>query len=175
MAESTTQGALFSGTVLRMGIRYLAISIDQQDYDHLRVGVCDTCGEQPQLRERDYVDEERRDTLDLDKSWGFYQRVLASEPPRPAAALVHGDVTHTSYGWRSYRGLIDSEEVTRVADDLASVTPELVLTRLLVHPRYGDGARAQQDVEYVSHFLPAAQEFTRRVADEGRAIVYYIG
>lgn len=158
-----------------MGIRYLAISIDEQDYDHLSVGACTTCGEWPQLRDLDYPEEERRHTLDLDKSWGFYQMVLASEPPRPAAALVHGDVTHTSYGWRSYRGLIGAYQVAGIAGDLASVSADFIRTQLQEHPRYGDDARAQEDIEYVIHFLPEAQAFTQRVADEGRAILYYIG
>jgi len=158
-----------------MGIRYLAISIDQQDYDHLCVGECTTCGERPQLRDLNDLEEEQRHTLDLDKSWGYFQTVLGSEPPRAASALVHGDVTHTSYGWRSYRGLISPDQVARVADDLASVSADLVRERLLEHRRYGNDDRTQQDIEYVTSFLPEAQAFTRRVADEGRAILYYIG
>jgi hypothetical protein len=47
-----------------MGIRYLAISIDEQDYERLRVGTCATCGEEPQLRDL----EDERASLDLDKS-----------------------------------------------------------------------------------------------------------
>jgi len=157
-----------------MGIRYLAVSIDQQDFEHLSVGICASCGEEPQLRDLDWEDEERRVTLDLDKSWGYFQSVLYSEPSRPSAALVHGDVTHTSWGWRSYRGLIDPAEAKRVADDLALVSVDLVRERVLLNPRFGDD-RAQQDFDYVCHFLPKAQEFTKQVADEGRAILYYIG
>ena len=156
-----------------MGIRYLAISIDQQDFEHLSVGTCATCGEQPQLRHLDYEEDARRETLDLDKSWGYFQRVLESDPVRPAASLVRGDVTHTGYGWRAYRGLIAPADVPGVAEDLATVTSELVRERVLLNPRFGD--RAEEDFEYVSHFLPEAQEFTKRVGDAGRGILYYIG
>jgi len=156
-----------------MGIRYLAISIDERDFAHLSVGDCVTCGEEPQLRRLDYEEDRNRETLDLDKSWGYFQHVLETQPPRPAAALVHGDVTYVGMDYRSYRGLISAAEVRRVADDLATVTTELVRQRVLVEPRYGD--RAQDNFDYVSHFLPEAKDFTRRVANEGRAILYYIG
>lgn len=82
------------GTLLSMGIRYVAISIDTDDFEHLDVGTCPTCGEEPQLREL----EEHRPSLDLDKTWRYFQSVLRSDPPRPAAALVSGDVTTTYWG-----------------------------------------------------------------------------
>ena len=156
-----------------MGIRYLAISIDQQDFEHLSVGPCATCGEQPQLRDLDDEEDARRETLDLDKSWGYFQRVLDSDPIRPAASLVRGDVTHSGYGWRSYRGLIAPADVPAIAEDLATVTSELLRERVVLNPRFED--RAQEDFEYVSQFVPEAQKFTKQVADEGRAILYFIG
>ena len=156
-----------------MGIRYIAISIDQQDFDHLSEGTCKHCGEEPTLRELDCGEDALRETLDLDKSWGYFQRVLAAEPQRPAAALVSGRVTDMPWGWRSHKGLLSPDEVAAVADDLASVSDELVRERLLAGPGVDD--RTERDIAYVCHFLPEAQAFTRRVADANRAILYYIG
>lgn len=160
-----------------MGIRYLAISIDQQDYEHVRRGTCQTCGEEPRLRDLGDEADTRRETLDLDKSWHYYQQVLATEPARPAAALVDGHVTNTYWGWRSHQGLLSNSDVAAIAQDLAKVTPALVRERLFAErsPGFGPDDRAQQDVDYVCHYLPQAQEFTQRVADEGRSILYFIG
>lgn len=162
-----------SATLVTMGIRYYAYSIDTEDYEHLLVGVCPTCGEQPQLREM----EDDRPTLALDKSWHDLQALLRAEPARPAAALVAGNVTNTYWGWRSHRGLLSPAEVREIAADIATVTTDFLRQRILVEGRHGDGPdeRSQQDFEYVSDHLAHAKEFTKEVADQGRAIVYYIG
>ena len=135
-----------------MGIRYLAISIDQQDFDHLRVGTCQHCGEEPQLREMDDPTDDRRDTLDLDKSWSYLQEVLHAEPARASAALVTGHVTNTGWGWRSYRGLIAADEVAAIAADLESVSPELIHQRLVTErrPGYETDDRARANASYVA-------------------------
>ena len=104
-----------------MGIRYFALSIDTEDYEHIKRGRCGECGELPTLRELD-DDAHHRESLDLDKGWRDFQ-CLFSDPIRPALALVRGDVTHTGYGWRSHRGLIGPSEAADVAADLATVAP----------------------------------------------------
>lgn len=159
-----------------MGIRYFALSIDLEDYEHLRVGTCPTCGEEPQLRDVEEEDE-RRTSLDLDKAWGILQWVLRTEPPRPAAALVEGRVKNAYWGWRSHRGILSPSEVKDVAADLATVTPDFLHQRIVIEGLRGTGAgdRADEDFEYTSEYLERAQEFVRLVADEDRAIVYYIG
>lgn len=159
-----------------MGIRYFALSIDEQDFDHISKGRCPSCGEEPTLRELGSEDD-TRDSLDLDKSWHYLQFVLRSDPPRPAAALVAGDVTTTYWGWRPHRGLLNPAQVAAIAADSATVSVELVRQRILVDGRWGEehSDRAQQDFEYVCDHLLRAQEFTKAVAGAGRAIRYYIG
>lgn len=159
-----------------MGIRYLAISIDAEDYEHLSKGPCPSCGEHPQLRDLDY-DEDDRETLDLDKSWGYFQGLFHSDTPRPAYGLVAGAVTHTSMGWISFRGLLSTETVREIAADLATVTTDEIQQFFLVRGRRGAGpdARADEDCAYVSSFLTDAQAFTARAAEQGRGILYFIG
>ncbi len=71
-----------------MGIRYLAISISEADFDHLSA--------RPERKaDRHRTLTKRVNALDLDKSWGFLRRFLAESGPRPAVELVAGDVTHT--------------------------------------------------------------------------------
>ncbi len=157
-----------------MGIRYYAYSIDTEDYKHLKVGTCPTCGEEPQPRR---LDEEERPSLDLDKSWHYLQWLLEAELPRPAAALVAGQVTNTYWGWKSYRGLLSAAEVEAAAADLATVTVSFLRQRMLVEGVRGEGPdeRSQENFDYVSQYLADAQAFLKEVASEGRAIVYYIG
>jgi len=158
-----------------MGIRYLAISVDTDDYDRISKGPCPSCGSRPHLRDDDY--EEERKTLDLDKSWGYFQSFFASGAPRPAAALVGGEVTNTPRGWISYQGAISPLDVAAIATDLATITTEELRHYFLVRGHWGDGPddRAQQDLEYVAQYLEGAQSFTAQVAQAGRGIVYYIG
>ncbi len=156
-----------------MGIRYLAISIDLDDYLRISAGPCPTCGTRPHPRERDY-DEPEADVLDLDKSWGYLQRVFDSAGLDAAADLVAGDVTHTWTGWISHQGTVAPDRVLAVAADLASVTAD----ELRRH--FQDGGewvndRSEEFFEYVSSYLAMAVKFTAKVADENRGIVYYIG
>ncbi len=156
-----------------MGIRYFAISIDLDDYERVSAGPCPTCGTRPTLRKHHY-DEPEPDTLDLDKSWGYLQRLFDSQPPRPASALVEGNVTHDDCGWIPFHGAIAPDRVGEIATDLAAVTPGELRSHFQTHGRWYD-ARSEQDFDYVKAHLADAVEFTAKVAAAGRAIAYYIG
>jgi len=155
-----------------MGIRYLAISVDNDDYERVKAGPCPSCGTRPSPR-YDY-DDPAETTLDLDKSWRYFQRILRG---RPSEILVDGEVTHTGYGWISHQGCLSPREVEVAAADLATITVQDIQKYFL-----GEKAnyltspnRAQDDCAYVTSYLSAAQTFTRGAAGAGRGIVYYIG
>lgn len=162
-----------------MGIRYLAVSIDNDDYERIKAGPCVTCGSRPHPRDDDDYgyDEEGYSppaTLDLDKTWRYLQSVLRD---RPSAALVEGHVTHTSRGWISHQGLLSPQEVEEVAVDFSQVTALDVRNCLTenAHRGFGLDDRLERDIEYVTHYLPAAQNFVREAASAGRGVMYYIG
>jgi hypothetical protein len=159
-----------------MGIRYSAISIDQEDYERIAAGPCPTCGAHPRRREPENDDEYWMgpDRLDLDKSWHYLQDVLHSPDPRPAYSLVAGDVTHTSRGWISYEGLIAPGDLRLVAADLASVGRDEVLRNFQINGQWKDD-RSEQDFHYTYDHLGHAVAFTKKVAEDGRAILYWIG
>lgn len=97
-----------------MGIRYLAVSISETNFNHL--------SSDPTAMLIETEADEARRALDLDKSWGYLQRYLTESGPRAAAELVAGDVTHTSDGWIPYRGLVSPERVRAAAQDLALIS-----------------------------------------------------
>lgn len=91
--------------------------------------------------------------------------------PAPRAGKNH------DWGWKSYRGVLSLFEVKDVASDIATVTRDFLHQRILVEGAWGDGPtdRAEQEFEYVSEYLDEAKAFVQHVADDDRAIVYYIG
>lgn len=106
-------------------------------------------------------------TLDLDKCYPELQRLLHGEKPRPSHALVEGHVTHTPYGWRSFRRVLDPEQVRAIADDLDQILAS-ALDREQIECRFNDGA-------CVAVNLARARDFARRVTDAGFGIHYSIG
>ena len=156
-----------------MGIRYLAISIDLDDYLRISAGPCPTCGARPHTREPEYGQPEP-DVLDLDKSWGYLQRLFDAFDLRAAAELVAEHVTHTSTGWISHQGTVAPDSVSALARELAGVSVEQ--TRDLFQEN-GEGAddRSEDDFDYVHSYLTRAVSFAEKVAHDGRGIVYYIG
>jgi hypothetical protein len=156
-----------------MGIRYLAVSIDLDDYLHISAGPCPTCGTRPHTREPDYGVPEP-DVLDLDKSWHYFQRVFHSTGLDAAAELVAGDVTHTSTGWISHQGTVAPDRVADLTRELASVTTDQLQSLFQENGGWVD-ERSEGDFDYVSSYLARAISFTSKVAQEDRGIVYYIG
>jgi hypothetical protein len=149
-----------------MGIRYLAVSISEVEFDRLSAD--------PTAARLDDEPEDEDQALDLDKSWGYLQRYLAESGPRPAAELVAGDVTHTDRGWISHRGLLSPSRVESVAADLSTITQAQLQTFFGVSETEGT-ERDMEDYCYVSSCLARAVEFTAEVAASGRGIVYWIG
>ena len=156
-----------------MGIRYVAISIDADDYLHISKGPCPACGTRPHPREPEY-DEPDRDVLDLDKSWHYLQRVFRSTGLAAASKIVAGNVTNTRTGWISHQGTIAPDQVGQVALELASVTPDQLRAQFTEHNRWIDD-RSESGFEYVAANLAAAVKFTAKVASDTRGVVYYIG
>ena len=164
------RGATFDG----MGIRYFAISIDNDDYERISRGPCPACGAQPHPNDDDDL-ESPAETLDLDKAYWMLQRVFATLDLNKAIQLVAGGVTHTPRGWISYRGLLSPDVVQEIVDELATVDAEKVRRQMLDHRiGYGDD-RVQQDAEYAVEFFNRAKEFLRTVSSQGRGVVYNIG
>lgn len=155
-----------------MGIRYLAISIEMDDYLRISAGPCPTCGARPHARERD--DEPEADILDLDKSWSHFHRFFESSGLHAAADLVAGGVTHTTTGWISHQGAIAPDRVPAVAADLAGVMVDQLRSHFRTGARWVDD-RSKEHFEYVRSYLAAAVRFTAKAAEESRGIVYYIG
>lgn len=149
-----------------MGIRYLAVSISEADFNRL--------SSEPPAMLIELEDDGARDGLDLDKSWAHLQRYLEESGPRAAGELVAGDVTHTSDGWIPYRGLVSPERVRAAAADLATITQPLLQAFFGVSETEGT-SRDMEDYCYVSEYLRRAVEFIAEVALEKRAIVYWIG
>jgi hypothetical protein len=156
-----------------MGIRYLAISIDVDDYLRISAGPCPTCGARPHTREPDDGMPEP-EVLDLDKSWGYLQRLFESTELEAAAELVAGNVTQTSRGWISHQGTVAPDRVTALTHELASVTTDQLRNLFQENGEWAND-RSEGDFDYVSSYLARAIEFTAKVARESRGIVYYIG
>jgi hypothetical protein len=156
-----------------MGIRYFAVSVDLEDYERVSAGPCPTCGARQHPREReDYFDESVN--LDLDKSWGYFQRIFDSLDLPAAAELVAGDVTQTSTGWISHQGAIAPHRVEQIMAEFELVTQDDVRNLFQKDAVWHD-ARSEGDFDYVLSHLERALQFLKRVEGEQRGIVYYIG
>jgi len=156
-----------------VGIRYLAISIDLDDYLRISAGACPTCGARPHTRQPDYGQPEP-DVLDLDKCWGYLQRLFDSMDLRAAAELVAGHVTHTPTGWISHQGTVAPDRVPALAHELASVSVDQTRSLFQENGEWADH-RSEGDFGYVSSYLTRAVSFAEKVARDNRGIVYYIG
>lgn len=109
-----------------------------------------------------------RPTLDLDKCYPELQWFLGGDEPRPSYALVEGAVTHTGYGWESFRRTLDIEQTKTIADDLDDLlaSPEALD---LPACRFGDVR------DCAGQNLVEARGFARQVADAGFGSHYLIG
>jgi hypothetical protein len=156
-----------------MGIRYLAVSIDLDDYVRISAGPCPSCGARPHTREPDYGEPEP-DLLDLDKSWRYLQRLFDSLNLHAAADLVKGQITETPTGWISYQGTIAPDRVSAMARELATVSVEQTRSLFQENGEWADH-RSEEDFDYVRSHLTRAVSFAEKVAHDDRGIVYYIG
>ena len=148
-----------------MGIRYFAHPVSPRQIEQSRE--CPrVCLEGEDSWEHWAPNEEP--TLDLDKCYPELQRLLGGEVPRPAYALVEGDVTHMGYAWRPFRRTLDVDEVRKIADGLDDLLAAVDASDL-------PGCRFGSPRKCVAHNLPRARDFARRVAEAGFGIHYLIG
>lgn len=165
------RGATFDS----MGIRYFAITIDNDDYERISRGPCPTCGARPHPSDDDEL-ESPAETLDLDKAYWMLHRVFATLDLQKATQLVTGAVTNTPRGWISYQGLVSPDVVREMVDELATVDAETVRRQMLDHRiGYDDDDRVEQDAGYTVEFFQRAKEFLGTAGSRGRGVVYYIG
>ena len=114
--------------------------------------------------------------LYLDKCWNELQILLGPESglaDRPALQLVAGQVTHTETGWIPFERALNPVQVRAIAVDLATFE-EADIRRILPRLRRRDES-SEEEYEYVAQYLSDAQEFTARLASDGRGLVYLIG
>ncbi len=107
-------------------------------------------------------------TLNLDKCYPELQWILGGDEPRASFALVEGAVTHTGFGWQSFRRTLNVNETRTVADDLDSL---LAVPNAISVPK----CRFGSPHDCASENLVRARDFARRVADAGFGIHYCIG
>lgn len=158
-----------------MGIRYYAYPITAEQYDDAAKSPCRFHGSDP-LMDAWGPKEEQPEMLYLDKCWHELQVLFSTEPgvpDRAALRLVEGQVTHVEMGWIPHERALSPAEVAAIASDLATIGEADIRRSLPQLNRWHE--TPEQVYSYVAHFLTAAQEFTARLAADGRGLVYLIG
>lgn len=149
-----------------MGIRYYAYPIDRDLVELASRDPRAFLSDDP-LMDAWGPPEERPPMLYLDKCWSRLQMLFGdgSERPRASAALVHGQVTHTGYGWIPHIQVLDPADVAEFARDIVCVDEEEV--RALTDD--------ETERDYVLRYLADAKGFVTRLAARGDGLVYLIG
>lgn len=158
-----------------MGIRYYAYPITRSDYPRALADPGRFLSWDP-LMDAWGPAELRPEMLYLDKCWSYLQALfgpLPGELPRPAFHLVVGQVTHTSTGWISYKRALSPAEVEGIATDLAQFDEATIGRQLTGIDMFDESS--DEKVAYVAQFLRNARDFTSRLAEDGRGLVYMIG
>jgi hypothetical protein len=158
-----------------MGIRYYAYPIDADQYEEAVKDPCRFHGSDPLMDAWGPTDEQP-EMLYLDKCWHELQVLFSTGSgvaDRPALSLVEGQVTHVEMGWIPFERALSPAEVAEIASDLETIG-EADIRRLL--PQLNRWNETPEQVySYVANFLANAQEFTTRLAADGRGLVYMIG
>lgn len=97
-------------------------------------------------------------------------------PAEMGLDLVRGDVRYPRgviHGYECHYEVLDPNQVEVVARHIARYDKADVLALYIASGRLDD--RLRGDVNYVGHYLAAAQEFTARQAEAGNGLVYRIG
>ncbi|RNE63806.1 DUF1877 family protein [Cryobacterium tepidiphilum] len=158
-----------------MGIRYCAYPITRDEYPRALATPSLFLSQDP-LMDAWGPQDLRSEVLYLDKCWSYLQTLfspLPGELPRPAFHLVVGQVTHTRTGWISYQRALSPDEVDRVATDLAQFDDATISARLTGIDMFNEPS--DRKVAYVAQYLSSAREYTARLAEDGRGLVYMIG
>ena len=126
------------------------------------------------------IDPEPRpqpEMLYLDKCWRELQWLFGDEdgPFRRSFDLVRGEVTMTPCGWIPYFGVLDADEVTAVAQNLAEVTAADVDHLLEGHAELCRGDDVDGERRYILEFLGRAQQFLASMTKRGSGLIYMIG
>lgn len=158
-----------------MGIRFYAYPINADEYQLAVTNPCPFHGSDP-LMDAWGPRESKPVMLYLDKCWKEMQNLLApspGQPDRPALQLVEGQVTFTPQGWIPYERALSPEQVEAIAADLATVDDADIRRMASEFPSWY--VSSEQTYEYVAPYLAEAQQFTARLAQDGRGLVYLIG
>lgn len=159
-----------------MGIRYYAYPITSEQYPAALENPCPFHGDDP-LMDAWGDPDDAPEMLYLDKCWRELQVLLGPKSGienRPALQLVDGSVTDTPTGWIPYERALSPAEVHAIAGDLATVG-ESDIRRLMPLIAWRGAELEEGEYEYIAQYLAAAQEFTQKLAREGRGLVYLIG
>lgn len=156
-----------------MGIRYYAYPLPSELVAAARLDPSAYLSSDPLADAWGLDGHSRPQMLYLDKCWGLFQRLTYADPraPRPSYLLVEGHVTHTHDGWIPWTKVLDAVEVSRIADDLASINPG-DLDDLFAR---GGSCFRDDDRAYLESYLAQAQEFTADLRARGQGLVYMIG
>ncbi|TFD74493.1 DUF1877 family protein [Cryobacterium fucosi] len=158
-----------------MGIRYYAYPIAATDYLRALADPCQFLGTDP-LMDAWGPTTIRPEMLYLDKCWREFQGMLGPAPGVPARAafqLVEGQVTQVEMGWIAFERALSPAQVKAIAADLATVDDTDIRSLLASYPDRADSSEMEH--RYIGHYLAAAQEFSSRLASDGRGLVYLIG
>lgn len=147
-----------------MGIRYYAWPVPARLVPLALDDPCPFHSEDP-LADAWGPADERPPMLYLDKAWSELQQLFGEA--RPAAHLVHGEVTHTYDGWIPFERALTVKQVAAIAADLADYQPDDAEIAAAAW-RFGE-------VSYVRQYLEDARTFTAKLAEAGHGLVYLIG
>jgi hypothetical protein len=158
-----------------MGIRYYAYPITADEYPRALENPCPFHSSDPLMDAWGSVDA-MPEMLYLDKCWREFQALLGplpGTPPRPALLLVEGQVTNTNTGWIPFERALSPDQVKAIAVDLATVGEQHI--RDLLFDTDDTLLSRPEEYEYIAHYLADAKEFTARLAEQDRGLVYLIG
>lgn len=173
-----------------MGIRYYAYAFDadqtRQAIDDPRSilssdPLADAWGMEPHAMSSIATFEQvspKRDMLYLDKAWSAMQSLTGPSPDRPEAPAAYrmfeGRVTMHDMGWDPWVRTIRPEEVPVIREDLCGIDESRVRTWAREW-RSPFGANDEDELRYVLDYLGQAQDFVKKLAADGRGMVYLIG
>ncbi|AIY01520.1 hypothetical protein ART_1921 [Arthrobacter sp. PAMC 25486] len=120
----------------------------------------------------------RPETLSLGDAWSDLQTLLADtrkDPPRPAYELVRGEPQYPGWHIQPFDRVLDPEQVTAVAGDLAQTDlKEMYQHCLPLHsPDWAAILAGRRG--YVESYLAAAASFTAELSARGFGLIYSIG
>ena len=161
-----------------MGIRYYAYPVAPQNIDEASKNpeqflssdpLVDAWGLEP-VGPNEYAMHvnPRPRMLYLDKCWSLMQRLThQTAHPRPAYALVAGDVLPDGFGWHPYVAALTPAEVADIANDLEAIADDELASFC--------ETLEEDDADYLKYHFEQAKAFTRELAQSGEGLVYTIG